>query len=341
MIIQHAYIEIINSCNLNCRTCYNRSGIPHKKQELSFSDFQSIYRRLIDEFGCKRISLSGGEPTLHSNFDEILDFSLQSPEIETAVVTNGTTAHTALSKKYHEYKNLRLQISLDGSNEAVNAATRGAGNFEKTAAFLKTLTDVPDKILTVKMVVSQNNIADIKSYYDWAVQIGAVPTFDFINSIGNASDDWPALALSAQQKLYILRTVNEKNQQYHLKAVLPYCTHSCPLDLPQTEHSVLIKTDGSMNPCQILYDDAYRLGNILTDTTETIESGLQRIAAIVHARKQIDLGCSRCPTKDFCEKGCMALALMYSGDPLGDDGECTYRKLQLLGFHMTEQGAPV
>ena len=102
--------------------------------------------------------------------------------------------------------------------------------------------------------------------------------------------------------------------------------------------SVLIKVNGEVYPCQMLYNEKYCLGNILYDDISVFDAAMEKISAIAKTREQTDFGCKRCLARDICKKGCMAFAEMKSGDPLGDDGECLYRKLQLLGFDIPGQG---
>ena len=336
MKIKHAYIEITNICNLNCRSCYNRSGTPHKKQELSFTQMQTLTDKLVNEYGCERLSLSGGEPTLNSDFSDILDF-LVKQDLDTGIVTNGTTGNESLINAFNENDNISVQISLDGSCEEINTRTRGAGNFAKVLSFIGKIKNGKPHL---KTVVSQSNIDDVQPFYKLAVSLGCVPVFDFINSMGNAGEVWQSLKLTAKQKLSVLRRVNELNKIYGLNANLPYCTNGCPLVDHDSEHSVLIKADGSVHPCQMLYSDKYVLGNIFTDSAETIEASFHRIADIAKQRVDADYGCEKCLAKGCCRKGCMAAADTIEGSPLANDGECDYRKLQIVGFHAMEQGVP-
>ncbi len=335
MIIQAAYLEITNICNLNCRSCYNRSGVPHPKKELAFADFQQLVTRLIEEFGCKRISLSGGEPTLHSRFSDMLSYLLSHPEVTVSVVTNGTTENKALLQAFQHCDNLYLQTSLDGSTEEINAKTRGKGNFEKTLAWLRQLG--PSARSKVKMVVSGQNISDIGNFYALVASLGCIPGFDFINSLGNAREQWDFIALSAQQKLKALKEIKALNQAYGIDSALPFCTSYCPLSDVHAAHSVLIKSDGTTMPCQMLYDSRYAVGNLLTDPEEVLEQGFWQMEQIVKTRIATDYGCQTCVAKNFCKKGCPAFGLQLSGDLLANDGECTFRKLQLLGFHALEE----
>ena len=328
MKITSAYIEITNRCNLDCCSCYNRSGKKHLRQELSYSDFSTIADRLKGVFGCQHFTISGGEPTLHSAFDPILDKAL-SLDTEATVVTNGTILSQKLIDSYNT-TDMSLQISLDGSCEEINAITRGAGNFTKTVRFIEKLDR--KKTPTLKMVVSQNNVEDIAAFFAFAVSMHCLPTFDFITSMGNAKDTWNDLALTAKQKLSVLRTIDVLNQSYAVKSTPPFCSYSCPLSDTQTELSVLIKSNANVYPCQMLYDEKYRLGNLLTDDVEVFNNAFQKISSIAETREQMDFGCTRCIVKDTCKKGCMAFAEMKHGNPLADDGECLYRKLQFIGF---------
>lgn len=338
MKIASAYIEIVNICNLDCRSCYNRSGRSLTRKELSRAEIQQIADRLIGEFGCSYISLAGGEPTLHSEFDGILtDLLTRSDLQQVGVVTNGTTAAEGLIEAYHTYPHLKVQVSLDGSCEEVNAKTRGIGNFGSAVAFLEKLK-CSRKSPVVKMVISRNNIQDVEAYYHFAMSMGCEPDFDFINGMGNASDVWGDLEPTAQQKLTVLRTLDRLNGEYGQEAHLPFCTGGCPLANPETELSALIKCNGAVHPCQMLYDDSYALGNILRDDSTAIAEGFARISEIAQIRRDSVDGCAGCLARSNCQRGCMALAVMKTGDPIADDGECTFRKLQILGYTVMKQG---
>ena len=44
MKVKTIYAEILNQCNLNCRTCYNRSGLNRERRELSKARLEEILR---------------------------------------------------------------------------------------------------------------------------------------------------------------------------------------------------------------------------------------------------------------------------------------------------------
>jgi MoaA/NifB/PqqE/SkfB family radical SAM enzyme len=140
MNIISAYIEITNACNLNCETCYNRSGSNRERQEISVGQLAGMIRRLRS-LGCKTVYLAGGEPCLHSDFDRILDLPGSYPDLKFGIVTNGTVHPSKLICQYRTQSNLTVQVSLDGSCEAQNLKTRGKQNFEKTVRLIKLLCE--------------------------------------------------------------------------------------------------------------------------------------------------------------------------------------------------------
>lgn len=331
--INAAYIEITNLCNLDCQTCYNRSGKNQVRKEISFAHFQFITERLINDFGCTTIILSGGEPTLHSQFAEILAYLFSLSSLQVCVVTNGTTNCKMLIDAYQTHQKMMIQVSLDGSDEESNARTRGKDRFDQAISFIKALRN-PDRQPIMKMVVSQNNLSKVEEYYRLAISLGCVPGFDFINEMGNAKDSWEKLVPTAQQKLAVLRTIARLNDEYDQEVYIPTCTTACIFLNPNASLSVSVKTDGTLQPCQILYDSAYSLGNLLHDQTDTITARYAALSNLTNERAAESESCFKCVAKDTCKRGCLAASIMKSGDPFGSDGECTFRKLQLLAYEV-------
>ena len=203
MNIKTVYVEITNQCNLNCATCYNWSGLNRKRIELSFEQIENIIK-LFFPYGLKRFLLSGGEPTLHSEFEKILDLIDKYPQITFGIVTNGTNQNKKLLEFLNTRDNLKLQISLDGSCEKQNAKTRGYGNFEKTVNFAKQIHK-PKLMPLLKMVISQSNYTDVEDFCDLALSLGFTPELAFIYKSGNGSDGWSSKELTSIQKLKILK----------------------------------------------------------------------------------------------------------------------------------------
>lgn len=332
MNVKTVYVEITNSCNLNCATCYNRSGLNKTRDELSFEQIEDIINLFLP-FGLKRFLLSGGEPTLHSEFEKFLDLTSKYPQITLGIVTNGTNHNKKLLRFLNTKKNFKLQISLDGSCEEINSKIRGAGNFEKTIAFAKQIR-TPTFPPLLKMVISQSNYTDVENFCELALSLGFKPELAFIYKSGNGCEGWKYKELSSMQKLKVLKLAEHLNKEKQADIFLPVCTTKCPLGEELNELSLCIKTDGSIQPCQSLYDEKYTVGNALAFDKESFLQNLNCISDIAKQRYEQDYSCKRCMLNNICGRGCMAEAVNLYGDPLANDGSCEYRKQQFVNMHL-------
>src|SRR5207237_1716345 len=88
-----ALIEIVNSCNLSCPTCYADSpaGTGHQLNAVPLADLQQRIQGVIDrKGGIEILQLSGGEPTLHPRFFDLVEWIQANPGIDYLLInTNG------------------------------------------------------------------------------------------------------------------------------------------------------------------------------------------------------------------------------------------------------------
>ena len=117
-------IEITDHCNLQCPVCIVNNQYSN---HISLKDFQGIIDLLIKAEGTlETITLSGGEPTSHPQFFELVDMATR-PEIgRISVVTNGILL--ARSKEFCEKikeKNVYVILQLDGFDDEIQKTIRG------------------------------------------------------------------------------------------------------------------------------------------------------------------------------------------------------------------------
>jgi len=84
-----ALIEINEHCNLTCPVCFADSS-PARSKHLSLSTIERMVDALVASEGEPDIvQLSGGEPTLHPQFFEVLDLVRSRPVRHVMINTNG------------------------------------------------------------------------------------------------------------------------------------------------------------------------------------------------------------------------------------------------------------
>ena len=330
MTVKSAYFEITNQCNLNCATCYNRSGMNTAYAEISAAQMRSSIE-ILSKYGLEHVFISGGEPALHSEFDGILELVNEYQMLSFGIVTNGTVHNRKLIDMLNRNDNFTLQISLDGSTDEINGRTRGMGNFDKTITFARQIhKQNPSSLL--KMVVSQNNIDDIADFYSLAAALDFTPEFAFITHLGNAGDGWEKLCLSPKQRFKVLKQIDGLNKEYGKEAVLPLCTAGCPYSGREKSLSLCIKTDGAIQPCSLLYTSEHSAGNIFEFDEAYFFERISYITDLAVRRKSADYNCGKCILRGGCKKGCMAYAFILNGDVLAADGDCELRKMQFIGI---------
>jgi uncharacterized radical SAM superfamily Fe-S cluster-containing enzyme len=129
-----ALIEIVNSCNLSCPTCYADSplGAGLKVDAVPLEDVQRRIQGVIDRKGkIEILQLSGGEPTLHPQFLELLRWLQQHPKID-YVLLNTNGVRIAKDEKFSSelaatfrYGKFQLYLQFDGVQEAGQEYLRG------------------------------------------------------------------------------------------------------------------------------------------------------------------------------------------------------------------------
>src|SRR5438445_1387230 len=130
-----ALIEIVNSCNLACPTCYADSpaGAGHHVDAVPLEDLKRRIQGVIDrKGGIEILQLSGGEPTLHPQFFELIEWIQAHPDIDYLLLnTNGVriAGDEAFAQKLADAsrrRRIQLYLQFDGTRLAGQHFLRGA-----------------------------------------------------------------------------------------------------------------------------------------------------------------------------------------------------------------------
>jgi uncharacterized radical SAM superfamily Fe-S cluster-containing enzyme len=130
-----ALIEIVNSCNLACPTCYADSpvGSGPRVEAVPLEDLQRRIQGVIDRKGrIEILQLSGGEPTLHPKFFEVLRWLQGNSGIQYVLLnTNGVRIANddAFARELAEtfrYRAFQLYLQFDGPQSEGQTFLRGA-----------------------------------------------------------------------------------------------------------------------------------------------------------------------------------------------------------------------
>lgn len=165
-----ALIEIVDSCNLACPTCFADSPVGAAGDRLKYHPVEELQERIRGVIARKGkieiLQLSGGEPTLHPEFFELLDWIHAEPGIDYCLVnTNGVRMVkepaflTALGERARR-GHFQLYLQYDGPQDAGQRELRGADlrDMKHTAMERCEREAIP---FTLAMTVTRANLAHL------------------------------------------------------------------------------------------------------------------------------------------------------------------------------------
>lgn len=159
-------IAIWNKCNNHCVMCTNPFSF-QLEDSLSYS-FQNIKKRWenVELKLNDSICLTGGEPTIHPNFFEIVSWFRQKyPKNQIAIASNGRMfSYSSFVKKLFRFDNLLLEIAIHGYNaETHDAITRTHGSFKQTIKGIHNILKYKNKSqeLEIRIIITRLNYRNL------------------------------------------------------------------------------------------------------------------------------------------------------------------------------------
>ncbi|MBI5543991.1 MAG: radical SAM protein [Deltaproteobacteria bacterium] len=161
--------ELTLACNLRCGHCGSSAGAP-RPEELDTAQCVDVVNQLAD-LECRLITLSGGEPTLRSDWEEIARAAV-ARGVTVNMVSNGTTITAELAGRMATSGLANVGISIDGP-QRIHDEVRGQGTFQRTAQGMMQLqrAGVRTAVLTH---LDQSTAACLPEIHQLAVDLGAV-----------------------------------------------------------------------------------------------------------------------------------------------------------------------
>ena len=166
-MIDYAYLETTNYCNLDCSFC-NRADVIGPLNHISLDKWDTLLDKIKDQ-PLRITKLMGmGEPFLHPQFDKVVEkFKKVFPSTQVIVATNCQYDIRPSSRMGIKFRNAlgfidQLYLSIDGF-EANYERDRAPAKWSKLINFLDHLKDIDRKgcNIVVNYVVNAYNVEDI------------------------------------------------------------------------------------------------------------------------------------------------------------------------------------
>lgn len=322
---KNGWIQITNRCNLNCKYCYMNAN-----KDLSSMTFDQ-FKHVVDYFtevGVEIVMLSGGEPCLHPDIIEMIQY-ISTKGLEIGLVTNGTI----ISKELVECilaNNVIVQISIDAMDSDNYILSRGIDQLNQVVENIKLLNS---NDITVTMSITLNNatISEVKKTVDFALsnQIHTLHYGFLVPSDrckeNNMTMDQVFDALICLYEIQINKYLHIQIDfvENYVKAIVsknknPYYCNSMSCN------NMEIQPNGDIYQCGALETIMHKATNpsinIFSVDKEQITS---RIKSEWKTIGVFDISaCKECNVKHICKGGCRAIAYQSFGDLYGKQPLC-------------------
>lgn len=291
------YLEITNSCNLNCIHCYKTAGdaLPH---ELTTKEWGTVIDELA-ALGVFAASVTGGEPFMRKDLFDILTL-LTENTIGITLFTNGTLLTEEYVKKLKRIGLEKVAVSIDGTKKG-HENIRGKSTFDKTVKGIKLLIEYG---LTVRSntLVYTGNIHELEALIQLLLELGVNEmVFDRFMGVGRGECSPLIPHLDTGKTLSDIR---KKFEDIHMKygdatGLYSFCGIGTSM--------VTITAQGDVVLCPVLSSPDYCGGNVRDTLRRVWDSPVFQPLRDCN----LDTACGACPFKSDCKGGCKARVFQH------------------------------
>ncbi len=163
--------ELTHRCPLQCPYCSNPTDLERVATELTTEEWQSVMRQ-AGELGILQVHLSGGEPTVRKDLEEILEAAVKSG-LYTNLITAGVTINRERLLKLAEIGLDHVQLSIqDVDSENADRISAYKGGLAKKIE-VSQWTKEAGMALTINAPIHRQNIHNVPRMIEFAIECGA------------------------------------------------------------------------------------------------------------------------------------------------------------------------
>ena len=307
------YLEITSKCNGKCSYCYNNSSL--LGEHIPYDKIVDIINQAYIVNPKTSFVLSGGEPLLHPNFLDILNF-LHDHNSAVTVVTNASLLNnTAINKALQK---CNIQVTIESLNQTEHDSIRGVSSFENIKNLQNNIPNLYNLQRILRVNLMKKSIMYIKEFAEFAISNGFnILSLGFLVSQGRGRNS--AEIIDYEDDHYIwneaLKEIKDISARYEGELIVErkncYPRVDCELTyLKRPSMAVRIDAKGNVFPCLYFFDPQHSMGNIYDQSLSSILKG-DRFLALLNSlfyREKSIASCKQCIWDKQCRKGCPALA---------------------------------
>lgn len=319
------YVVLTETCNLTCHYCIRESS-PKVKTRMLVEDAFALIDEIHLAYPSSTIGLTGGEPTLHPQFKDILSYTLRKGQ-KVSVNTNGTTAFfRKYLSEFSNTDNLSFQVSLDGI-ESKHDEIRGKGTYHRSLRSLELAVKLGIKCCVSITVSTTDFFDDAEQFLNGIDNIGlqhiAIKIVTFAGRASDGSDitieKWNDFVRYVRSRSYKTKIII--NPMYDFETLSLLSAHEINEIADRSNYkncgagSSKIYVYPNLNVCTCT---CFRDIPIGTLKDESLESIMENLVPFTVG----DSRCVNCRYYKLCNGGCLGSGFQFSGRIGEPDPRC-------------------
>lgn len=170
--LRELWLHTNNSCNLACTHCLVNSA-PGEAPGLPRMELARIVEEAA-ELGVERFYVTGGEPFLRPDIDELIRLTTDTLGRELIILTNATLFRGPRGRGLSSFsrERLKFQVSVDGGRLETNDPIRGPGSFDSALDGIGILSGLGFEV-SLTTVVTRQNLRELPELTRLAAERGA------------------------------------------------------------------------------------------------------------------------------------------------------------------------
>jgi radical SAM protein with 4Fe4S-binding SPASM domain len=318
--LSNVVINVTRSCNLRCVYCYNDAeniGSVEGKF-LPSGLYEEICHNIaaVSEPKEVRLYISGGEPLLHREIEQLIRIS-KSLGFFTAMVTNGTLLNHHRMQALESCQLDEIRISMDSITPELHNRYRDNSHARMLRGLESCLAARKRMQVILSATVTQENLGNTEEFMEFAHSRGCGWNFSYLKPTGRASE----MAVSYED---IVRVIEKTSCNHSAEKLVRNA--SCGI----ARTTICIDCEGNVFPCAQLSSSEFVIGTI------GIGGGRDQLKAILAAPSpftniHVDRieGCKDCEIKYLCGGGCRVIGYSETGDFLKRGSDCSLKRNEI------------
>lgn len=325
-------ISIIDDCNYSCIWCFESENCS-KSTYMESDDIIKVLHQIDELPNCRHITFTGGEPLLHPNLIEIINYS-HDLGLHTTITSNGSLLTEKFFNKIKNKKLLSFAISVDG-NEKTHDRIRGEGTFKKAIDAIR-LCSKQKVDVSSTTTISKINYEELEQIVPILIKSGCQSIyFQRMRGVGKGSE-LSSVYLNHDENKDVTYKILSLSKKYSNKACrIAYKDPFVNIIDEQFKESMnnysqkfivggcragisylFVTTQGDVLPCPFL---RISIGNINDNHIEKIWVNTELLTKF--RNKNNYAKCRSCENWNIC-RGCRAEAYIQNNDLFSDDPGC-------------------